>query len=62
MTGQMECLTNVRDVIGCPVGLSDGKRIVAMKEGIVALSDTLKLTNVIYVPCLNCNLICVTTD
>ncbi|KAK8548098.1 hypothetical protein V6N12_061020 [Hibiscus sabdariffa] len=33
MTGFLECLSDVRDVIGCPVGLPNGNQIAATKEG-----------------------------
>ncbi|XP_074373550.1 uncharacterized protein LOC141713884 [Apium graveolens] len=42
---------------GDRLGLSNGKQVMATKEGSVALGDKLILTDVLYVPELNCNLI-----
>lgn len=42
---------------GCPVGLPNGQSVTATKEGTIKLAGGLKLENVLYVPCLNCNLI-----
>jgi len=59
MTGTLACLTDIKDIMGCSVGLPNGQHITATKEGTVLLSDTLTLTNVLYVPSLNCNLVSV---
>ena len=59
MTGRLKHLIDIREVTRCFIGLPDGKQIAATKEGTVMLSNTLKLTHVLYVPCLNCNLISV---
>jgi len=59
MTGRLDCLSHVRDMVECPVGFPNGQQTAATKEGIVVLSDKLKLANVLYVPSLQCNLISV---
>ena len=59
MTGQLECLTNVRNILEYSVGLPNGAEIVATKEGTVVLNDKLRLTNVLYVPSLHCNAVSV---
>ena len=59
MTGSLKLLCNVKTVITCPVGLPDGKEVMAEKKGNIVLDGRLKLTNVLYVPSLNCNLISV---
>lgn len=57
MTRQLNCLSDVRDVMECPVGLPNAKHMAATKQGTVVLCDMLKLTNVLYVSSLHCNLI-----
>ena len=59
MIAQLECFTDVCNIVDCFVGLPNGDQIVATKAGIVVVDGTLKLTNVLYVPRLNCNLISV---
>lgn len=59
MTGSLKLLCDVKTVIVCPVGLPDGKEVMAQKKGNIVLDGRLKLTNVLYVPSLNCNLISV---
>ena len=59
MTGTLACLTNIKDIMGCSVGLPNGQHTTTTKEDNVLLSDTLTLTNVLYVPSLNCNLVSV---
>jgi len=59
MTGKLEYLTDARNVLECLVGLPNGKYFFSIKEGMVVLSETLKLSNVLYVPNLKCNLILV---
>ncbi|KAJ1410810.1 Gag-polypeptide of LTR copia-type [Sesbania bispinosa] len=59
MTGRIDYLSHVRDVIECPVRLPNGEQTAATKEGTVVLSDKLRLANVLYVPSLQCNLISV---
>nr|KYP63760.1 Retrovirus-related Pol polyprotein from transposon TNT 1-94 [Cajanus cajan] len=57
MTGNLSLLCGLRDVIGCPVRLPDGKQLMANKEGTVTLDGGLKVENVLYVPTLSCNLL-----
>ena len=57
MTGRLDCLSHVEDMMECPVGLPNGEQTAATKEGKVELNDELKLANVLYVPSLQCNLV-----
>ncbi|KAI5428719.1 hypothetical protein KIW84_033637 [Lathyrus oleraceus] len=57
MTRIIQHLCDVKEVIGCPVGLPNGKTVMSTKEGKIKLADDLILKNVLYVPQLNCNLI-----
>ncbi|WVZ25460.1 hypothetical protein V8G54_004004 [Vigna mungo] len=59
MTGSMKEMHEVRDIVPCPVGLPNGAYTTATKEGTVYLGGRLKLTNVLFVPKLSCNLISV---
>ena len=59
MTGNLEGMSEIRDIVACPVGMPDGGQTNATKEGTVFLGGGLKLTNVLYVPKLNCSLISV---
>ncbi|MCI02916.1 hypothetical protein A2U01_0023950, partial [Trifolium medium] len=59
LTGNLNEMCEVRDIVACPVGLPDGKRTNATKEGTVLLEGGLKLTNVLFVPKLSCSLISV---
>lgn len=60
VTGNLNCLINVKKITNCPVGLPDGKDATATKEGSVILDGGLRLDNVLFVPQLTCNLISVT--
>lgn len=60
VTGNESHLFDIHDNVACPVGLPDGKKIVATKKGRVRLFENLYLKNVLYVPTLQCNLISVT--
>ena len=57
MTGQLELIRNLREIMECLVGLPNGKQTFAMKEGTIVLNDALTLNKVLYVPNLQCNLI-----
>jgi hypothetical protein len=57
MTGNIKLLQEMREITGCPVGLPDGKQVLATKEGSVILDGGLQIDNVLYVPKLSCNLI-----
>ncbi|KAK2405521.1 putative mitochondrial protein [Trifolium repens] len=59
MTGSVMSMHDLHNIQSCPVGLPDGQHTTATKEGTVILDGGLKLTNVLYVPKLNCNLISV---
>ncbi|XP_010257798.1 PREDICTED: uncharacterized protein LOC104597773 [Nelumbo nucifera] len=59
MTGNLESMRDIKNIIPCSVGLPDGKATIAEKEGTIALDDHLKLTSVLYVPSLNCKLLSV---
>lgn len=57
LTGNLNEIREVCDIVACLVGLPDGKRTNATNEGTVLLEGGLKLTNVLYVPKLSCSLI-----
>ena len=59
MTRNLSHMHELRDIQSCPVGLPNGQHTTTIKEGSVVLDGGLKLTNVLYVPKLNCNLISV---
>ena len=59
MTGSLACMTDLKELLGCAVGLPDGNQTMALKEGLVRLGEHIKLKNAFYVPNLNCNLISV---
>ncbi|KAJ1433729.1 retrovirus-related Pol polyprotein from transposon TNT 1-94 [Sesbania bispinosa] len=59
MTSNLKELHDVHDIVPCPVGLPDGDRTNATKEGTIFLEGGLKLANVLYVPKLNCSLLSV---
>jgi hypothetical protein len=50
-------MNDVRDIEPCPVGMPNGTRTFATKEGMVIIGDKLILKHVLFVPNLNCNLI-----
>ena len=60
VTGNESYLFDVHNIAACPVGLPDGQKIIATKEGSVRLLEGLYLKNALYVPKLHCNLISVT--
>lgn len=47
VTGNLSCLKNLRDVTSFPVGLPNGEKVAATKEGIVQLSDKICLNRVL---------------
>jgi len=59
MTGTLENLCERETIQGCPVGLPDGERVLACKQGTVILEGGLELKNILYVPKLKCNLLLV---
>lgn len=42
MTGTYECLTDLRSITPCPVGLPNGEETMALKEGTMNLGEKLK--------------------
>ena len=59
MTGSLDLLLDVHNVKPCVVGLPNGDQTMATKEGTAKLGGCLHLTNVLYVPKLNYNLLSV---
>ncbi|KAJ4808040.1 Retroelement pol polyprotein-like [Rhynchospora pubera] len=57
MTGNFECLKSVCQVPPTFVVLPNGKQTITKQEGSVYLEGGVVLKRVLYVPCLNCNLI-----
>ncbi|XP_071905960.1 uncharacterized protein [Coffea arabica] len=55
MTGSLECLSELKDLMGYAVGLSDGNQTMTLKEGSARLRKYVKSKKVLYVPNLNCN-------
>jgi hypothetical protein len=43
MTGNLKSLQDLKDVQGCPVGLLDGQKVLATKEGTTTLDGGLKI-------------------
>jgi hypothetical protein len=43
MTGNLKSLQDLKDVQGCPVGLPDGQKVLATKEGTTTLDGGLKI-------------------
>lgn len=59
MTGNLSFLRQIEKISPCSVGFADGSNMFALCVGILPLSSTISLTNVLYVPSLNCTLISV---
>ncbi|CAH9072026.1 unnamed protein product, partial [Cuscuta epithymum] len=59
VTGNLSCLSDVQDINPCSVGLPNGQKVIAAKEGYVHLSESICLSHVLFVPKLNCSLISV---
>jgi len=57
MTGSLEVLNDLRKITVCPVGMSNGNRVLATDEGSIQVDDNLFLSNVLYVAGLSYNLI-----
>lgn len=57
MIANLKCMTDLHQVVGCPVGLPDGQHTIATKKGSIKLSENQKLENVLFVSHLKCNLI-----
>ncbi|GKB80093.1 retrovirus-related pol polyprotein from transposon TNT 1-94 [Tanacetum coccineum] len=59
MTGILEDLSNLKEIVQWPVELPDGNIAMAKKEGDVRFDNGFVLRNVLYVPGLTCNLLSV---
>lgn len=59
MTGDARLLSDMCDVVGCPVRFADGSAVQATRCGVLRLSEKLILPNVLLVPDLNCTLLSV---
>ena len=59
MTGELSFLENVSSIPPCPVGFADGNKTFATHVGVFHLSNNITLSNVLFVPDLNCSLISV---
>nr|GEX89942.1 retrovirus-related Pol polyprotein from transposon TNT 1-94 [Tanacetum cinerariifolium] len=59
MTGMIEELFNLNNIVQCPVELPDGYIAMAKKKGDVRFDNGFILKNVLYVPGLTCNLLSV---
>ena len=59
MTGDPRLLSDLRDVVRCPVTFADGSQVQATRCGVLRLSDKLILSHVLLVPDLNCTLLSV---
>ncbi|XP_074264291.1 uncharacterized protein LOC141586820 [Silene latifolia] len=59
MSGCLKFFTNLRNIAPLSVGLPNGDLTIATQSGDVYLSSRLILSNVLYAPNLNCNLISV---
>ena len=57
MTGDLKSLSNLCDIPSVPFSMPNGTISFANKLGSVKLNDQLVLSDVLYVPSLNCNLI-----
>lgn len=57
MTGRLNSLSNVRELLPIQVCLSDGNNAVAVKGGKLCLGNGLYLYQVLFVPTMNCILI-----
>jgi len=56
MTENLKILSNLCDITPVPLGMPNGTIALANKRGSVRLNDKLMLSDVLYVPSLNCNL------
>ncbi|GJY68195.1 hypothetical protein Tco_0471178 [Tanacetum coccineum] len=59
MTGIIEDLSNLKEIVQWHVELPDGNIVVAKKEGDVCFDNGFVLRNGLYVPGLTCNLLSV---
>ncbi|GJV08201.1 hypothetical protein Tco_1345857 [Tanacetum coccineum] len=59
MTGIIEDLSNLKEIVQWPAKLPDGNIAMAKKQGDVCFDNGFVLRNVLYVPGLTCNLLSV---
>lgn len=59
MTWKLDLLSNILDIFPCSIGLPDGDRAIAIKQGDICLGGDLWLRGVLYSPELKCSLISV---
>lgn len=59
MTGELSFLKNIVSIPPCLVGFADGNKTYATHTGVFYISNRIVLTNVLFVPNLNCSLISV---
>ncbi|CAA7047384.1 unnamed protein product [Microthlaspi erraticum] len=59
MTGNLSLLHNLETILPCSIGFADGGKTVSLRKGVLTLSSTLTLPNVLFVQDLNCTLISV---
>ncbi|XP_074313434.1 uncharacterized protein LOC141648605 [Silene latifolia] len=59
VTGNLSCLQDRENIDGRSVGLPNGQQVVSTLIGSVYVNEFLKLTHVLYVPSLKCNLMSV---
>jgi len=57
MTGNLNFMCDLHEIQAFPVGMPNGQNANATKEGLVLFDGGFKLSNVLYVPNLQCNLI-----
>ncbi|GKA05621.1 retrovirus-related pol polyprotein from transposon TNT 1-94 [Tanacetum coccineum] len=57
MTGMIEELFNLNEIVKCPLELPEGNIAMAKKKGDVRFDNGFILKNVLYVPGLTCNLL-----
>jgi len=60
MTGNLRCLSQVKNVDPMPIELSDGVFPIAKLQGSLDLWPNIKLNNVLYIPNFHCNLVSIT--
>ncbi|CAH9121946.1 unnamed protein product [Cuscuta epithymum] len=59
VTGNVSQLYDITEIDPCSVGLPDGQKVNATKQGSIRLTDMICLHNVLFVPKLSCSLISV---
>ena len=59
MTGKSKCLSKLKQMFGCQIGLPDGSQVMASQKGSSNLSKHIRLKNVLAAPGLKFDLISV---